>query len=108
MRKIKNFKLFEQSEPQFEIEFKSNLSWYNKHSKIWTKEEDDELIKLLKEEIEKMEDFNNAPKNDEVDPYGEEEWRDDFIYQHPFFRNSTNKIVAILAERLKLLRSFKK
>lgn len=95
MKKLKNFKLFEQSESTPEIEFKSNLSWYNKHSKIWTKEEDYELTKFLKEEIEKMEDFNNAPKNDEIDPYNEEEWRDDFIYRNPFFRNSTNKIVAI-------------
>lgn len=92
----------------FEVKHKSNITWFKNHNKIWTQEEENELIKEIIKNKNQKEDFDKAPKNVDLDPYGEEEWRDDFIYQQPFFKSSTNKMLSILIERLKLLRSFRK
>jgi len=110
---IKTFKLFEQLED--DIQFKSNKTWYNNHSKIYTEEEEKEIILAILREINKFKTrdvVQSVSVVSEQDPYGEEDWSDsNMLPMSPMdikIRDAfSKKIISILQERLELLRSFK-
>jgi hypothetical protein len=103
---IKRFKIFEQRINPEEIEFKSNLRWFNEHPKVFNKQEELDMIKDLFEQRKILQDILDIPQITEMDPYGEENWTDipDVMIA---MKNPIAKMVRILEERLKLLRSFK-
>lgn len=72
---ITKFKIFEAINPD-EIEFKSNLRWFNEHPKVFNKEEEQEMIKDLAEQRKTLQDILAVPTITELDPYGEENWTD--------------------------------
>lgn len=111
---ITKFKLFESIDVD-NIKFKSNITWFNRHPKIYSKEEEEDLLSDLSKHQEKLDRIEKYLKGDynvitDEDPYGEENWGDE---PEPVsridleFKNSTIKLIDIIKERIKILRSFK-
>jgi len=119
---IKKFKMFESISAE-DIKYKSNLTWYNEHPKIYSKEEEEGLLKELQyhekriekvKEIAKLKAIKNDSVDKKIDPYGEEDWGDDDYYDEDadyLVRMKMDKMIIrlidILKERIKILRSFK-
>lgn len=90
-----------------DIKFKSTKTWYNKHSKIYSKEEEDELLKDLKRAEEKLKEMEDSfIGHEEDDPNREENW-DNNILMDFGGEKEQRLLINIIKERLKILRSFK-